>query len=93
MHTHTFFIGPQVVMPVGKVKLFARALFGAARISIPGSPEISQFTYASSGGGGIDYDVLPRVGLRLGQFDYIHTNFGNNDQNHFRYATGLVLRF
>jgi hypothetical protein len=45
------------------------------------------------GGGGLDYKFLPFLALRPVQIDFVQTHIGGDDQNHFRYAAGAVLRF
>jgi hypothetical protein len=44
-------------------------------------------------GGGLDVRVAKRLAVRMGQFDYVRTQFNSGSQNHFRYSSGIVLRF
>ena len=47
-------------------------------------------------GGGLDWKVSHRFGLRLAQVEYLHTQFlngSNNSQNSFRLSTGVVFNF
>jgi opacity protein-like surface antigen len=54
-------------------------------------------------GGGVDLSLGKRFAIRLGQFDYQQTRFLHNDavlsgvspdnQNNFKFSTGLVIRF
>jgi hypothetical protein len=42
--------------------------------------------------GGLDYKLIPAVAWRV-QGDELHTQFFGTTQNHFRFSTGLVIRF
>ena len=52
--------------------------------------------FNASAGGGLDWKVNHRFGLRLAQAEYLHTQFlngSNNSQNSFRLSTGVVFNF
>ena len=107
LHTHNFLFGPQIGYRSGKIRPFAHALFGISAGSLnaegPGVPKVevwSDNAFAMALGGGLDYKVNRLLSIRLGQFDYLRTQFdltlfepGNDAQNHFRYQTGVVLNF
>lgn len=108
----TGLIGPQIY-PLGHHKLtpFAHALFGAGRyyFSYPcaclgasgQSNDFSQYDFAWAVGGGLDYTVMPNVGVRLGQFDFEQVSFGLQGfgkgpvpaQNNWKYSAAILLRF
>jgi hypothetical protein len=43
-------------------------------------------------GGGVDYKLIPAVAWRL-QGDELHTRLFGAAQDHFRFSTGIVVRF
>ena len=85
-HLHTFLFGPQVSASAMNVTVFGRVLAGVTHAE-------SDNTLTTGFGGGIDYKVLPHVGVRVAQLDYVHTSFGCGGQNNVRYSAGVVLRF
>jgi hypothetical protein len=92
-NSYTFVFGPSVSFRGEKTKPFVHALFGANRMSSSG---VSESSFATALGGGVDVKVKPALWLRLGQFDYLYTNHGatfgfNGHQNNFRYSTGVVF--
>jgi len=99
---YTFMFGP-VVRAANKSPFqpFAHALFGAAHVKgavgvtgIGGlSISDSNTGFAWAAGGGLDVKLLPLIGVRLGQLDYVQTRIAGNSQNNFRYSAGIVLRF
>lgn len=93
---HTVMFGPQVRIPVSHFVLFGRGLVGVGRSSgkVSDGRSLGSDTSLAFGlGGGLDYKLNRFVAFRAGQLDYIRTSFGENDQSHVRYSTGLVLRF
>ena len=106
----TYNIGPIVKFRTKHIEPFIEAMFGGAHSNVYGnlvtdcptcvfskSPSNNAFDFLI--GGGIDVPVSRVLALRLGQFDYILTRFGNNltggnnNQSSFRYQAGLVFRF
>src|SRR5277367_4343530 len=106
----TYNIGPIVKFRAKHFEPFVEAMFGGAHSNAYGnlvtecptcvfskSPSNNAFDFLI--GGGIDVPVSKHVALRLGQFDYILTRFGNNltngnnNQSSFRYQAGVVFRF
>src|SRR5215469_4348124 len=58
----------------------------------------SQHPFTMAAGGGVDVSVSHHLAIRLGEFDYILTRYSNpltstNNQNNFRYAGGVILKF
>ena len=48
--------------------------------------------FAMVGGGGVDYNINPRVAIRV-QADYLMSRFLNLRQDNIQFSTGLVFRF
>ncbi len=89
LYTATF--GPQVRVPLRNVSIFAHGLFGVAHLS--GGGALSNNSFATGLGGGVEYKFAKIVSLRIGQLDYLHTSPHGVGLNHVRYSTGIVLRF
>ena len=106
--TYTF--GPTYTMPVrDRFHVYAEALIGEAqgfdglfatgRNSATGAltgVTSSATSLAVQVGGGVDYRLTERFGVRALQFDYLRTqlpNAANNVQNNFRIAAGLLVHF
>jgi hypothetical protein len=78
---------------VGKFTPFAHAMVGAGHQSDNGGGlSNSDTSLATAIGGGLDYKLIPAVAWRL-QGDELHTRFFGSAQDHFRFSTGLVIRF
>lgn len=95
---HNFLFGPTFRFPLQKATPFAHALFGASHVNIDTDPSISDHAFSFAFGGGLDVSAGHRLGLRLAQLDYLGTRFrpgtfAPGTLNHFRYSTGLVLKF
>jgi hypothetical protein len=89
LRRNTYLVGPRVSIPVGRFTPFAHALFGAAHLNDGGFTETS---FATALGGGLDYRLIHGLALRV-QGDEIHTNFASTGENHFRFSTGIDIRF
>jgi len=83
-----------------KLTGFVHGLIGQDRMDLPETStgtSVSDTAVAFAGGGGIDYWIFRRVGLRLGPADFIYTNHlhadGVSSQNSFRLGGGVVFRF
>jgi opacity protein-like surface antigen len=97
-NTHTFLFGPTVSYRGPKVTPFAHFLLGGARtsseITIFGvSTSASDTAFAMAFGGGVDWHAGQNWSIRLGQFDYLPTWFGDGTQNNIRLSAGLVYRW
>jgi len=100
-HHHFVTVGPQLSWRVNRGTLFGHALFGYGRESVserllfplpPGfsnSFDASDNSFATVLGGGGDWNLGKQFAWRVAQLDYVRSN----DQNHFRFSTGLVFRF
>src|SRR5215831_7390644 len=73
---------------------FAKEIDAAGgSISVP-----SQHPFTMAAGGGVDVSVSHHLAIRLAEFDYVLTRYTNpltstNNQNNFRSAGGIVLKF
>lgn len=85
----TYLFGPRVSIPIRRFTPFAHALFGAAHIN---DQEATDTSFATAIGGGFDYRLIHGLAVRL-QGDEIHTNLFNIGENHFRFSTGIDVRF
>ena len=87
---NNYLFGPRVSFPVGRIRPFAEALFGVARVH---GGEINPDTsFAIAVGGGLDYKIIKPIAWRF-QGDYVQTRFFSATQNNVRISTGIVLRF
>lgn len=88
-HLNNYLFGPQVSLPM-RVSPFAHALFGTAHF---GGAGVSNSSFASGFGFGIDTGVAPFIAWRIVQFDLIHSHLFSTGQNNTRLSTGIVFRF
>jgi opacity protein-like surface antigen len=86
---YNILFGPQIGYRTGKLRPFAHALFGVSRLTADGIS--SQNSFAMAYGGGLDVKANRLLSIRLGQLDYLRTQFFDDSQNHFRYTAGVVL--
>jgi len=106
----TYNIGPVFKHRAKHFEPFIEILFGGAHSNAYGnlltacqascttssSPSNNAFDFII--GGGIDVPVSKSIALRLAQFDYVLTRFGNDftagntNQSNFRYQAGIVFR-
>jgi hypothetical protein len=84
--------GPRVSVPIGRVTPFAHALFGAGHISDSRGATNSDTAFVTAIGGGLDFKLIKGLAWRF-QGDELHTRFFGSSQDHFRFSTGIVLRF
>jgi hypothetical protein len=90
---YTVLFGPRVSISVRKFTPFAHFLVGAGHVTDSGGGlSTSDTSLATAIGGGLDYKLIPAVAWRL-QGDELHTRFFGTAQDHFRFSTGLVIRF
>jgi hypothetical protein len=112
LNVYTATFGPQVKFPHGKVEPYLHGLVGFAHGSVstggilsflPIPTDLSSFnktTFAADLGGGIDYMVIPHIGLR-GEVAYVYTRFplsdiglaSSNSQNNLKAMVGLAFHF
>jgi hypothetical protein len=90
---YTVLFGPRLSVSIGKFAPFAHALIGASHISDSGGGiSDSDTSLATAIGGGLDYKLIKGLAWRV-QGDEVHTRFFGGGQDHFRFSTGIVLRF
>ncbi|MBZ5722887.1 MAG: porin family protein [Acidobacteriia bacterium] len=93
--SYTYLFGPIVRFPVSpKITPFGHVLFGGAHINASGfglSGSDNSFSWAM--GGGVDAEVHPHVAIRLGQVDWLRTQFADSTQSNFRYSVGVVFKY
>ncbi len=92
---HFFMFGPTIRTSASdKATVFAHALFGGAHASGTAfGVTATDNAFAMALGGGLDVKAARNISFRVGQFDYLYTNFSNTHQNNFRYSAGLVFHF
>lgn len=79
----------------GKIQPFVRALAGTSYIKADSAiftqPTKADFGFAASLGGGLDWRINKKFGIRLFQVDYLSTsNFGQH-QNNVRVGGGILF--
>lgn len=84
--------GPRVSVPIGRFTPFAHALLGISHIRDSGAASNSDTAFATAVGAGLDYKLIKGLAWRF-QGDELHTRFFGGTQDHFRFSTGIVLRF
>lgn len=92
---YTYLFGPTYALRNrSAVTPYVHVLFGAdhERLSISNFGDFYDTSFATVIGGGVDVKLADHVAFRPVQMDYIHTNHSGGE-DHFRYSTGLVLRF
>jgi len=72
-----------------------QVLFGGIHSSfgVTGGTSGSANAFGMKLGGGLDWNVSPKFGVRLGQFNYDFSHFGGQTQNNFDYSAGAVFHF
>jgi len=99
-HIYSYLAGPRIY-PLGHHKLtpYGHALFGVATIHIPGNLPATEGKFSFAIGGGVDWSLGRHLAFRVGQLDYQRTQFlryadpSIDNQNNFKFSTGLVFRF
>lgn len=103
----TYLFGPQINIPVHRIRPFVEALFGGAYNnvyanfytktgSVGAAPSNNGFAMAM--GGGLDIPIAHHVMIRPAELDYFLTRYqinqlGTNNQSSFRYQAGAVFVF
>jgi hypothetical protein len=89
IRTVSFMVGPQVSFPAG-ISPFFHVLAGINHIRVGG---ISDTSFSTALGGGIDMRLAPAISWRVIQADDVVTRFFGGTQNDARISTGIVIRF
>jgi hypothetical protein len=107
IHVHTFALGPQFTMHIGRVAPFVHFLAGIAHTSqsvsahggnVNFSVPNSSNGFAGIAGGGLDIEATRSLAIRAIQVDYNYIKFESFGvkglhSNAIRLAAGLVIRF
>lgn len=93
----TYMGGPRVSGGTKNASVFGHVLLGGLRQPYSGA---ANTTFAAAIGGGFDYWIAGRIGVRFIQADYLRTstNLGSyfaiqSNHSNFRISTGVVVRF
>lgn len=84
-----FMAGPQISFPI-RLSPFFHVLAGVGHIHENG---LSDTSFATAIGGGLEYHVAPLFSWRVIQADDVVTQFFGKTQHSLRLSTGLVFRF
>jgi len=107
IHVHTFALGPQFTMHVGRVAPFVHLLAGIAHTSLSVSEHAGNVNFSVSdssngfagiAGGGLDIEATRQLAIRAIQIDYKYIQFDTfgvkaPHSNAVRIGAGLVIRF
>ena len=86
-------LGPRLSVSIHGIRPFAHALFGVAHESQGGgSSGVSDNSFSTAIGGGVDFKLAPIIGWRV-QADALRTSLFGSSSVNLRASTGLVLRF
>ena len=85
-------LGPRVSVSIHGVRPFAHALFGVAHETQSGGGSVSDNSFSTAVGGGVDFKLAPIIGWRV-QADALRTSLFASSNVNLRASTGLVLRF
>jgi outer membrane immunogenic protein len=75
---------------------YAQAMLGGAKEDVNFTFTINRNAFAVLAGGGVTTQLNPRIGLTLGEVDWIYSripNAVNNRQNNLRVVTGVTFNF
>ena len=90
-----YLFGPRVNFRRGKVTPFAQTLLGGIRTTDGIGKAGTEYNFAMTAGGGIDFKVSKHVSVRPVQAEYFMTKLSdgiNNRQNNLRMGAGIVFR-
>ncbi|HXQ26625.1 MAG TPA: outer membrane beta-barrel protein [Candidatus Acidoferrales bacterium] len=104
-NVYTYLFGPKVAFRRGPITPFVQTLFGGAHASVSGGcvgarvrPQVgcisaSENSFATTLGGGLDWNATPHLGVRLIQAEYFMTRFASTTENGARISAGVVFRW
>ena len=97
-HSSKFYVYGEYLLGQSNTNGYGKleAVINGAGGTLTGSTTQHPFTMAL--GGGLDFNINKRFGIRLGEMDWVLTRFTNpftdtNNQNSFRYLGGFVVKF
>jgi hypothetical protein len=99
----TYLFGPRFNWRHTRLNPYAQFLFGGA-YAWSGPNNTTQNAFATSAGGGIDYNLTHRISIKPIQVEYVMTEFDSarlgganrsfgDHQNDVRYSAGVVFKF
>jgi opacity protein-like surface antigen len=89
-----FMAGPRIQHPTTTFTPYGQLLLGGIHSSFSsGTTSGSANAFGMKLGGGLDWNISPKWGVRLGQFDYVYSHFGGQSQSNFDYSAGFVYHF
>ncbi|HLW84540.1 MAG TPA: outer membrane beta-barrel protein [Candidatus Sulfotelmatobacter sp.] len=91
-HETDVMFGPRLSFSIRKFRPFGEAMFGVGHISTGQGFSLSDTSFITAVGGGLDYKIIRILALR-GEADYVQTHFFSTTQDDFRLSTGVVVRF
>jgi len=95
----TYLVGPRLNWRHSRLNPYVQFLFGAAHASNnPTGLSFGQNAFATSDGGGLDYDWMKHISIKPIQVEYLMTQIGTatglgSHQNDLRYSGGVVFKF
>ncbi len=100
LNLYTYTAGPRFTFRRGRYSIFGQVLYGRAEgthsyFPTPTSYTTSANAFAVSNGGGLDYHLNHRYGIR-GDVRYLHTTFNNgvnSSENQLEFNVGLAMKF
>jgi opacity protein-like surface antigen len=89
-----FMVGPRIQHRTSRFTPYGQWLLGGVHSSFSvGAVSGSASAFGMKLGGGLDWNISPKFGIRLGQFDYVYSHFGGQSQSNFDYSAGFVYHF
>jgi hypothetical protein len=85
----SFMIGPQVSVPF-RISPFVHVLVGIGHVRAGG---ISDNSFSTALGGGVDMKLVPTISWRVIQADDVVTRYFGSTQHNARISTGIIFRF
>ena len=86
--------GVRIQHPMTTFTPYGQVLIGGVHSSLNfGGTSQSFNAFGAKIGGGLDWNVSPRFGIRLGQITYDFSRFGGQTQNNFDFSTCAVFHF
>ena len=97
LDVYNWMFGPQYTWRREKSRFFVHGLFGKdqtrANLPQPTRPYFESVGKSYGGGGGFDWDVSPRITIRVVQADFLRSDTFGSTQNNVRVSTGVVVHF
>jgi opacity protein-like surface antigen len=89
-----YMFGPRIQHPMTTFTPYGQLLLGGIHSSFTnGTTSGSADAFGMKLGGGLDWNISPKWGLRVGEFNYDYSHFGGASQNNFDVSAGFVYHF